>query len=123
MPPFARYIMPENEKNQEVFMDGYTFHTHAVYRDRNSGGSVLLVHHNPMALRSLLLHRNGTGFDWTAPVPVGVDTIIEMRRSGSFEELPSLPENEIRQLLENLLASSGLSAEDAPFVRALLEQK
>ena len=67
-------------------MDGYTFQTHAVYRDRKSGGCVLLVHHNPMALRSLLLQQTENGFDWTAPVPVGVDTIIEMRRSGSFEE-------------------------------------
>ncbi len=104
-------------------MDGYTFQTHAVYRDRKSGGCVLLVHHNPMALRSLLLQQTENGFDWTAPVPVGVDTIIEMRRSGSFEELPPLPENEFRQRLEKLLSASGLSAEDAPFVRALLEQK
>ena len=101
-------------------MDGFTFQTHAIYRDRHSGAVVMLVHHNPMALCSLLLDADGTGFDAAHPRQVGVDTIIEMRRSGDFEELAPLPEKEFAALLNEL--TEHVSDEDKPFVRALIEQ-
>ena len=101
-------------------MDGFTFQTHTVYRDRKSGAAVLLVHHNPMALCSLLLDADGTGFDAAHPRPVGVDTIIEMRRSGDFEELAPLPAKKFSALLNEL--AGHVSNEDKPFVRALIEQ-
>ena len=101
-------------------MDGFTFQTHTVYRDRHSGAVVLLVHHNPMALCSLLLDADGSGFDAEHPRPVGVDTIIEMRRSGDFEEMAPLPGKEFAALLNEL--AGHVSEEDAPFVRALIEQ-
>ena len=101
-------------------MDGFTFQTHSVYRDRRSGALVLLVHHNPMALCSLLLDTDGSGFDAAHPRQVGVDTIIEMRRSGDFEELAPLPGKEFAALLNEL--AGHVSNEDKPFVRALIEQ-
>ena len=101
-------------------MDGFTFQTHTVYLDRRSGALVLLVHHNPMALCSLLLDADGTGFDAAHPRTVGVDTIIGMRRSGEFEELAPLPGKEFAALLNELIGH--VSEEDRPFVRALTEQ-
>ena len=102
-------------------MDGFTFQTHTVYRDRQGGGLLLLVHHNPMALCSLLLARTADGnFDPAQFQPVGVDTIISMRKSGQFEELDPLPEDEFRNLLNEL--AKHVSAEDAPFIQALIDQ-
>ncbi len=80
-------------------MDGFTFQTHSVYREKKSGNLLLLVHHNPMALCSLLLNAAGQGFDAAHPQPVGVDQIIAMRQSGNFEELPQFPENEFAAIL------------------------
>ena len=102
-------------------MDGLTFQTHTVYRDLQSGALLLLVHHNPMALCSLLLARTADGkFDPAHFQPVGVDTIIAMRKSGQFEELEPLPEEEFRNLLNEL--AKHVSAEDAPFIQALIDQ-
>ena len=101
-------------------MDGFTFQTHSVYRDRRSGALVLLVHHNPMALCSLLLDTDGSGFDAAHPRQVGVDTIIEMRRSGDFEEMAPLPGKEFAAMLNELIGH--VSEADAPFVRALIDQ-
>ena len=102
-------------------MDGFTFQTHTVYRDLQSGALLLLVHHNPMALCSLLLAPDGNGgFDSAHPRQAGVDTIIAMRKSGQFEELDPLPEKEFRKLLDEL--AKHVSAEDEPFILALIEQ-
>ena len=102
-------------------MDGLTFRTHTVYRDRQGGGLMLLVHHNPMALCSLLLAPDGNGgFDSAHPCQAGVETIIAMRKSGQFEELDPLPEDEFRNLLNEI--AKNVSAEDEPFIRALIDQ-
>ena len=102
-------------------MDGLTFQTHTIYRDRQNNVVLLLVHHNPMALCSLLLARTNDGnFDPAQFQPVGVDTIITMRKSGQFEELEPLPEEEFRKLLDEL--AKHVSAEDAPFIQALIDQ-
>ena len=102
-------------------MDGLTFQTHTIYRDRQNKVFLLLVHHNPMALCSLLLARTDDGnFDPAQFQPVGVDTIIAMRKSGQFEELDPLPEEEFRNLLNEL--AKHVSAEDAPFIQALIDQ-
>ena len=101
-------------------MDGYIFQTHSVYRDKQSCALLLLVHHNPMALRSMLLNGKGDSFDAAHPQTVGVDTIIAMRKSGQFWELDPLPPEEFRILLHEL--SDHVSAQDAPFLRTLIEQ-
>ena len=102
-------------------MDGLTFQTHTVYRDLQSGALLLLVHHNPMALCSLLLARTADGkFDPAQFQPVGVDTIIAMRKSGQFEEMDPLPVKEIRRLLDEL--AKHVSAEDEPLILALIDQ-
>ncbi|MBR4663179.1 MAG: hypothetical protein IKO93_04835 [Lentisphaeria bacterium] len=101
-------------------MDGYTFQTHSVYRDKSTGGLLLLVHHNPMALCSLLLPGKADSFDTAAPQQVGVDTIIGMRKSGQFEELEPMPEDRFAALLRDL--AGHVTAEDLPFVQALIDQ-
>ena len=102
-------------------MDGLTFQTHTIYRDRQNNAVLLLVHHNPMALCSMLLARTADGnFDPANFQPVGVDTIIAMRKSGQFEELDPLPADEFRKLLDEL--AKHVSAEDASFIQALIEQ-
>ena len=101
-------------------MDGFTFQTHSVYGEKNSGKVLLLVHHNPMALCSLLLNGGERGFDAADPKPVGVDQIIAMRQSGDFEELSPLPENEFAAILHDL--TGHVSPGDRPFVQALIDQ-
>ena len=101
-------------------MNGLTFHTHSLYRSRQTGERLLLIHHNPMALCSLLVPEKNGGFEFSGVRKTGVDIIIEMRRSGDFEELAPLPEKEFATLLNELIGY--VSEEDAPFVRALIEQ-
>ena len=101
-------------------MDGLTFQTHTVYRDRQSGSLLLMIHHNPMALCSLLLPGKDDSFDTAAPQRVGVDTIIGMRQSGSFEELPPLPEDRFAALLRDL--TGHVTPDDLPFIQALIDQ-
>ena len=101
-------------------MDGYTFQTHSVYRDKRTGGLLLLIHHNPMALCSLLLVGQNNSFDTAKPQSVGVDTIIGMRQSGDFEEQDPLEEKVFAGLLHALLGQ--VSTEDQPFVQALIDQ-
>ena len=101
-------------------MDGYTFQTHSVYRDKSTGGLLLLVHHNPMALCSLLLPGKADSFDTAAPQQVGVDTIIGMRQSGNFEELEPMSEDRFAALLREL--AGHVTPDDQPFVQALIDQ-
>ena len=101
-------------------MEGYTFQTHSVYRDKSTGGLLLLVHHNPMALCSLLLPGKADSFDTAAPQQVGVDTIISMRQSGNFEELPPMSEAQFATLLRDL--TGHVTPDDLPFVQALIDQ-
>ena len=101
-------------------MEDYTFQTHSVYRDKTAGGLLLLVHHNPMALCSLLLNGNDRGFDTACPQQVGVDRIIAMRKSGDFEELAPLPEDEFKALLQDLIRHA--APDDQPFVQALIDR-
>ena len=101
-------------------MEGYTFQTHSVYRDKSTGGLLLFVHHNPMALCSLLLPGKADTFDTAAPQQVGVDTIIGMRQSGNFEELPSIPEDQFAELLRDL--AGHVTPDDLPYLQALIDQ-
>ena len=102
-------------------MDGLTFQTHTVYRDQQSGSLLLLVHHNPMALCSLALTQDGNGkFDAAHPSRADVDTIIAMRKSGQFEEMDPLPDNELLPLLDEL--TKHVPAEELPFIQALIDQ-
>ena len=102
-------------------MDGLTFQTHTVYRDRQSGSLLLMIHHNPMALSSLVLTPDDSGgFDAAHPRRADVDTIIAMRKSGQFEELDPLPDQELRSLLDEL--AKHVPAEELPFIQALIEQ-
>ena len=101
-------------------MNNLTFQTHSVYRDRQSGEQLLLIHHNPMNLCSLLLPYANGAFDASRPQKTGVDTIIAIRKSGNFEELSPLPETEFKSILRELLACAG--PDDRPFVQALIDQ-
>ena len=101
-------------------MDGLTFHTHTLYRSRRSGERQLLIHHNPMNLCSLMVPEKDGRFELSQPRKTTVDTIIEMRRSGEFEELSPLPESELRSIVRELLPHA--EPDDRPFLQALLDQ-
>ncbi|MBO4630927.1 MAG: hypothetical protein J5858_03295 [Lentisphaeria bacterium] len=78
-------------------MDGYTIQTHSVYRDKRSGTRLLLVHHDPMTLRSLLLHGDSAAFATADPQPFSVDMIIAMRRSDDSRNFPGCRKMNSRQ--------------------------
>ncbi len=102
-------------------MDDFTFLTHTLYRDRQSGSLLLMIHHNPMALSSLVVAPDGNGgFDTEHPRRADVDTIIAMRNSGQFEELEPLPDRTLRPLLDEL--AKHVPEEELPFVQGLIEQ-
>ncbi|MBQ9337655.1 MAG: hypothetical protein IJS14_10220 [Lentisphaeria bacterium] len=101
-------------------MDGLTFLTHTVYRHLQSGAKVLLIHHNPMNLCSLLVPEKEGRFELSQVQKADVDAIIAMRKSGEFEELEPLPENEFLSLLRGLLAHA--APDDRPFIQALIDQ-
>ena len=101
-------------------MDGFTFQTHTLYRSRQSGERLLLIHHNPMNLCSLLLPEKAGRFELSQPRKTGVNAIIELRRSGEFEELSPLPESEFKSILRELLTYA--EPDDRPFLQALLDQ-
>ena len=101
-------------------MDGFTFRTHTVYRCRQSGERLLLIHHDPMDLCSLQVPEKDGRFELSRACKTGVDAIIELRRSGEFEELSPLPESEFKFLLRELLVLAG--PDDRLLVQALLDQ-
>ena len=101
-------------------MDGFTFQSHAVYRNKKTGAILLLVHHNPMALCSLLFTSDANGFNTKNPQLVSIDTIIEMRRSGNFEQLECMPDQQFLPLLKEIRES--LPAEEIPCLDALIKQ-
>jgi len=101
-------------------MDGLTFQTHTVYRRRQSGERLLLIHHNPMNLCSLMVPEKDGRFELSRARKTGVDSIIALRRSGEFEELSPLPETEFAFILRELLAQ--VEPDDRPFVQALIDQ-
>ena len=101
-------------------MDGFTFRTHTVYRCRQSGERLLLIHHDPMDLCSLQVPEKDGRFELSRACKTGVDAIIELRRSGEFEELSPLPESEFKSILRELLTHA--EPDDRPFLQALLDQ-
>ncbi|MDD3153918.1 MAG: hypothetical protein PHS41_03550 [Victivallaceae bacterium] len=84
----------------------------------------MMIHHNPMALQSLVLSaKDGEPghFEVAGVKPIGVDRIIEMRRSGEYAELEGLSAAELTPLLERMLENGHLSSPDDAFVRVLLD--
>ena len=102
-------------------MDGLTFQTHTVYRERQNSSLLLMIHHNPMALSSLVLTPDSSGgFDVSHPRRADVDTMIAMRKSGQFEELDPIPEDRFAALLRDL--AGHVTPDDLPFLQALIDQ-
>ena len=101
-------------------MDGLTFQSHTVYRHRQSGERLLLIHHNPMNLCSLMVPEKNGRFELSRARKTGVDSIIALRRSGEFEERSPLAESELKSIVSELLDSA--DADDRPFLQSLLDQ-
>ncbi len=100
---------------------GLSIRQGTVYRDRKNGGRLLLIHHNPMELQSLLF-RSAPGegaFDLARPEVIGVDDLIELRRSGEYEELGDLPRPALDRALDVLLSSGGLPEKIAMLLRSI----
>ena len=103
-------------------MQGLEIRQGTVYEENGTGKRLLLIHHNPMNLQSLLLRAGGADspYDPAHPEKISVDAIIELRRSGKYRELGDVPAAEFRNLLKALLAVESLDEEDRPFLEALL---
>ncbi len=103
-------------------MQGLEIRQGTVYEESATGKRLLLIHHNPMNLCSLLLRSEGDGqaYDPARPERISVDEIIEIRRSGKYRELGDIPAEEFGRLLKALLDSGSAAEEDLPFLKALL---
>jgi len=103
-------------------MQGLEIRQGTVYEETGTGKRLLLIHHNPMNLQSLLLRAGeaDSPYDLAHPEKISVDAIIELRRSGKYRELGDVPVAEFRNLLKALLAAEPLDEEDRPFLEALL---
>ena len=102
-------------------MQGFEIRQGTVYEENESGKRILLIHHNPLNLCSLLLHSEGNGktFDVAHPERISVDEIIEIRRSGKYTEKGDLPAEDFLALLKTLLDAGSAAEEDRPFLEAL----
>ncbi len=105
-------------------MQGLEIRQGTVYEESATGKRLMLIHHNPMNLCSLLLHSEGDGqsYDLTRPERISVDEIIEIRRSGKYRELGDIPAEEFRKMLKALLDSGSADGEDLPFLEALCRE-
>lgn len=105
-------------------MQGLEIRQGTVYEEKATGGCLLLIHHNPMNLCSLLLRaeRAGSPYDLTRPEKISVDEIIELRKSGKYREMGDIPVGEFRVLLKNFLDAGSPDKEDIPFLEALLRE-
>ncbi len=105
-------------------MQGLEIRQGTVYEENESGKRILLIHHNPMNLCSLLLssYGNGKAFDVARPERISVDEIIGIRRSGKYRELGDIPAEDFLTLLKTLLETGAVAEEDRPFLEGLLRK-
>jgi len=95
-----------------------------VYQAKN-GARRLLIHHNPMQLRSLQLRAADAEapFDLAGVEIIAVDELIELRRSGDWRDLGDLPSETVDALLETVIAGNALPPADLEAARALLRER
>ncbi len=103
-------------------ISGYSMRQGTLYRRRDDGQKILLIHHNPMNLESIVLQEKAGAFDVTAPALLGVDALIAMRQSGAFEELGDLPKAETARLIADVIASGGVTEEVAKLLEAVRKE-
>jgi hypothetical protein len=101
-------------------MEGLQIRQGTVYRKTADGSRFILINHNPMQLQSMRLHENGNAWDVSAPEIITVDGLIELRRSGEYEETGDISPEEFKQLAEALLAADSLPEDEAGLIRSLI---
>ena len=102
---------------------GLSIRQGTVYRETASGKRLLLIHHNPMALRSLAVPGTEDSFDCAAAAVISVDDLIAMRKSGCWEELGDVPDEVFQSILNAVIASAPLADEDETILKTMAENK
>ena len=93
-----------------------------VYLEKKSGRRFILVNHNPMALFSMRFWSESaeSAFNLAAPEMISIDDLIELRKSGEYEELGDLPPEIFKSMLSSLIAAAALPEEDIKLLKSLL---
>ena len=100
----------------------YQIRQGTVYRKKADGSRLLLIHHNPMNLESLVIPCGGEGdFDVRRCMLVSIDALISLRKSGEYVEEGDLDASVLRQILKELLVC-GVLTEDAAKLVAEIEK-
>ena len=100
-------------------MEGLQIRQGTIYRKRDDGSEFVLINHNPMQLQSLRLHQRAGEWDCRAPELLAVDTLIEIRKSGEYEELGDMESDEFKVLLDKLIAAGSLPEDHLELVRKI----
>jgi len=93
-----------------------------VYSEKSTGKRILLIHHNPMALRSLSVPATADSFDCAHASVIAVDDLIALRKSGGWEELGDVPPEVFQSILNAVIATASLAQEDVDMLKTLLKQ-
>ena len=102
---------------------GLSIRQGTVYRETASGKLLLLIHHNPMALRSLAVPGTEDSFDCAAAGIMAVDDLIAMRKSGRWEELGDVADEVFQSVLNAVIAAASLAPEDMEILKTMSENK
>ena len=100
-------------------MEGLQVRQGTVYRKLADDSRFVLINHNLMQLQSLLLRDLAGQWDCSAPEIIAVDTLIDIRKSGEYEELGDMESSEFRELLEKLIAADSLPEDHLELVRKI----
>ncbi|MBO5958932.1 MAG: hypothetical protein J6Q65_02300 [Lentisphaeria bacterium] len=77
-----------------------------VYQETATGNRLLLIHHNPMSLQSMAIPGTAETFDCAHPALISIDDLINLRKSGQFEELGDVPADVLKQILDAVIATA-----------------
>lgn len=84
------------------------FRQGTVYENEADGARLLLIHHDPMNLRSMAVPGSPDGnFDCAVPAMIAIDDIIALRKSGSWRELGDVPPEVFAQILDAVINTAG----------------
>lgn len=84
-------------------MNGLEIRQGTVYQEKATGKRLLLIHHDPMNLRSLAIPGSDESFDCAHPAEIAIDDLIALRKSGGWTELGDVPAEVLRQIVQSVM--------------------
>ncbi|MCQ2379101.1 MAG: hypothetical protein MJ016_07860 [Victivallaceae bacterium] len=103
-------------------MKGFQFRQGTVYRKKEDGSRLLLIHHDPMNLESIVVPGDERHFDAKRPALISIDSLIALRKSGQYEEVGDLDAETLHRELQRLLAGGALTEKAAKLVAAVVRE-